>query len=491
MGVARRLGFSGAVALFVAATAPGATQAATRDGSWLVNRLRSNEIVVESGLVVRGPVDLRRAEVVRRVFRCRGCTFGGPLIAPDVTFARTVDLSGSTFAAVDFRGSTFEAAALFGPAVVGSEAAEPRKPRFKGRVDFSLATFEGPAAFRDGSFDRRADFEDARFAEVTFSRTRFSKRATFARASFRGATLFYRTHFSSPASFEESDFRSRVDFSRALFQRGGLFGRAQFGAGGLFLGTRFLAPPGSGKAATFQGVASAGDLNFTFATFKPHERSSSVYTATFSELVSARAVRLREVEFAGPIAMNELQVRDLVMDVDDVAHVADPANQKLVLKAIEESAKERGDLATANDAEYAYRVLRQDDYSPVGRALDDVFYRGVAGYFVRPLRPLLVLALLATIAAALRAFRTTETGPSSGSRARSAWRKSRRLGGAFVTSLLNTFSLVGPRRSGDDRDPYPVGLRLEIFVYRVLLVCALLGLANSNPTLREMVDTLF
>jgi len=31
---------------------------------------------------------------------------------------------------------------------------------------------------------------------------------------------------------------------------------------------------------------------------------------------------------------------------------------------------------------------------------------------------------------------------------------------------------------------------IEVFVYRLLLVCALLGLANSNPTLREMFDTL-
>jgi hypothetical protein len=51
-------------------------------------------------------------------------------------------------------------------------------------------------------------------------------------------------------------------------------------------------------------------------------------------------------------------------------------------------------------------------------------------------------------------------------------------------------ALVGRRRS--DRDgSESSGRRLEIVAYRLLVVCALLGLANSNPTLRQMVDALF
>jgi hypothetical protein len=69
--------------------------------------------------------------------------------------------------------------------------------------------------------------------------------------------------------------------------------------------------------------------------------------------------------------------------------------------------------------------------------------------------------------------------------ARSAARGSR----SVLADALDTISLVGPR--GSNGVTLPPARRLEIFVYRVLLVCALLALANSNPTLRQMVDSLF
>jgi hypothetical protein len=56
--------------------------------------------------------------------------------------------------------------------------------------------------------------------------------------------------------------------------------------------------------------------------------------------------------------------------------------------------------------------------------------------------------------------------------------------------LLDTLALVGRRRS-DGESGDSSRRRLEILAYRLLVVCALLGLANSNPTLRQMVDALF
>jgi uncharacterized protein YjbI with pentapeptide repeats len=499
-GLLRRFGFSSAIALLLAWAPPGALAQpqGVKDGSRIAERLRSNTAVVESELVVRGPLDLSGTDLAGRVFRCRGCTFEGPVSAPDVRFARTVDLSGSTFKDdVNFRGATFEAPALFGAAVVETKANRVRRTAFRARADFSLAVFEESTSFGSAVFSDSADFDDARFLDATFATARFAAGATFARASFRGAVLFYRTIFGRSAAFEESDFRRRTDFSRASFRDGGVFTRAQFAEGALFLGTRFFVGSGSAAAGRFQSVASGGDLNFTFATFKrlgkpSNEESGNV--AVFSELVCARTVRLRDVEFAGLIAMNELQVRDLVMDVPDVRRVDDRDDQRIVLQTIEESAKARGDLVAANDAHYALRVLRQQDFSPLGRALDYVFYRGVAGYFVRPARPLLVLALLATMMALIRAIRSSSNPPQAprrGPRRQRMWRAARRHSGEFVTSLLNTFSLVGPRWGGSDRAAPSLGLRVEVFAYRLLLVCVLLGLANSNPTLREMVDTLF
>jgi hypothetical protein len=70
---------------------------------------------------------------------------------------------------------------------------------------------------------------------------------------------------------------------------------------------------------------------------------------------------------------------------------------------------------------------------------------------------------------------------------------SRRAGNVvhnLFTSFLDTFALLAPRR-GSDAAARPLLQRLEAFGYRLLLVCALIALANSNPTLRQMVDTLF
>jgi hypothetical protein len=49
-------------------------------------------------------------------------------------------------------------------------------------------------------------------------------------------------------------------------------------------------------------------------------------------------------------------------------------------------------------------------------------------------------------------------------------------------------SLEEPAGSVEARPIPPLAERFEGIAYRVLLVVAFVGLANSNPTLREMVD---
>jgi hypothetical protein len=99
----------------------------------------------------------------------------------------------------------------------------------------------------------------------------------------------------------------------------------------------------------------------------------------------------------------------------------------------------------------------------------------VAGYFVRPFRPLYWLLGLVIIAAFLRALRwkAREPGP-----VRRAWLK-------FVHALEYTIT----RRGEVPEEPKPLR-RLELTVYAVLLACFLLALANTNPTLRDMVDAI-
>ena len=105
-------------AVLVLVAAPRAAADAKRvDGDAIVQQLKEGHSFVGEGVLIDGPLDLSVGDkdVIGRVFKCRGCTFAGPVSAPDVTFDRTVDLSGSTFEdTVDFTGATFNAPVLFG-----------------------------------------------------------------------------------------------------------------------------------------------------------------------------------------------------------------------------------------------------------------------------------------------------------------------------------------------------------------------------------------
>jgi hypothetical protein len=55
----------------------------------------------------------------------------------------------------------------------------------------------------------------------------------------------------------------------------------------------------------------------------------------------------------------------------------------------------------------------------------------------------------------------------------------------FGHELLDTFRLILPGSGATAK-----GRRAEAFAYRLLFVCMLIGFANSNPTLRQMLDAL-
>jgi hypothetical protein len=69
-------------------------------------------------------------------------------------------------------------------------------------------------------------------------------------------------------------------------------------------------------------------------------------------------------------------------------------------------------------------------------------------------------------------------------------RRAKHESAAFLTCVFDTFALVGPRWGGPGGGEPSLGERFQVIIYRLLLVCALIGLANSNPTLRSMFDTL-
>jgi hypothetical protein len=123
--------------------------------------------------------------------------------------------------------------------------------------------------------------------------------------------------------------------------------------------------------------------------------------------------------------------------------------------------------------------------------LDFVFYRTSAGYLVRPSNPLLVLLVLAAVMALYRAARTATGEPG-----RPATVATRTAAG-LPRSFIQTVSLIVPVRwmagggeAATSIDRSGTFIQIETFAYRVLFACVLIGLANSNPTLRQMLDSI-
>ena len=477
-----------AVAFMLAVAQPGSAWGARGLPAHAITRdLRAGRPVVLQGVDVTGPLRLSAADSVEAVFKCRRCTFEDAVTVSDAKFERTVDLTGSDFmVGADFRGVEFE-----GPALLrGSEFAE--------RADFSLAVFGDLSTFTEALFDEAAVFSNARFEDAAFVAAEFDS-ARFDGATFRGAARFHGASVDGFATFSDADFRRRSDFSSSEFDGGVDFSGAQFGGDASLLGATFVAPGPRVEAATFQDASAAENLNFTFATFDsdtPANKPRATALAAFPDLVCGGSLIFDNATFApGDIDMQRLQAHDLIFNVDVAAHLGDKQQRRSILTMIENSAKARDDLQAANDAHYALRVDRSKDFGAVKHTLDAVFYRGIAGYFVRPFRPLVILFAIVALLSLLNAVRVAR-GASSESdlqvamrRGRRVWTRTSRDCGNFLVCFLDKLGLIRPQR-GDGNAPPPLRTRLEGFVYRVLVVCAVLGLANSNPTLRQMVETL-
>lgn len=414
----------------------------------LLKLLRGGPVTLNAAQVT-DTLDLRRLRVLHHPFTCRGCTFLGAILGQGVVFERTLDLSGSTFQGpIEMQQAEFA-----GPVLLGSPPAlRADRTTFSAAANFSVARFDDLATFQWARFDKVANFTLARFGATT---------------------IFGNTGFKEPALFKRALFRGNVDFGAAYFNQVGDFAQASFAGDAVFIGAWFIGT-GSQYAAIFERATSAGGFNFSFATI---DRASTFERLTASKGVSFQGALLPSREV---LTMDGLAAHDLFMSVADVSGSVQPLDQRGVLDLIEASADARKDLGTANDALYAKRELISGGYAWPARLLDAVFYRGVAGYLVRPLRPL--LALLALVAA-FSLYRLAKP-----LRVRVRPLGLRRLGRGLARwghEVLDTLALVFGRGS-----PAGESRRIEILAYRILLVCALIGLANSNPTLRQMVDAL-
>jgi hypothetical protein len=183
--------------------------------------------------------------------------------------------------------------------------------------------------------------------------------------------------------------------------------------------------------------------------------------------------------FKGEIAVGGLTTPVLVLDPHEAARHVEGPDVVDVLRRIESSAKDAQNFALANDAFYERQIVLSHHYSRPRRVVDAVFYRGIAGYLVRPFHPLLTLLVLTGVLSILRALR--------GSRARAGASRLRKMH-AFSVDFHALFlrSLLEAVRW---RSSIPPGKGLEVFTYRLLVVCALVGL-YADPTFRQIFEFL-
>lgn len=95
---------------------------------------------------------------------------------------------------------------------------------FAGNVDFSSATFEGPAMFdKKVCFSKLAEFSGANFVEeADFSDARFEGGVRFSKTDFKQDVSFYETVFCADGEV------STLDFSQVVFHQAVEFSEARF-----------------------------------------------------------------------------------------------------------------------------------------------------------------------------------------------------------------------------------------------------------------------
>jgi hypothetical protein len=458
--VRRPLAAAALASLALAAAAP-ARAAVTMSGDEVVAALKQRGLSLTHATIT-STVDLRGG-VVRHPFSCRDCVFRGGLLGDDAVFDGTLQLSGSQISGpMLMRRATFRA-----PVIAGPTGGNPGYTSFAGRVNFTFARFEDVASFVRASFAHDADFTAARFADE----------AVFAQVTFGGQAVFERVSAPRGVDFRDSDFNATTSFAAAELGPPADFSDARFASFAGFSGTRFT------RDGTFVGVVFGYDGGRTYGVAFDHatvERNLVFDLAQFSGRANFRrtsadgALSFERADLNPPagklLVFTDVSAGAFAMDVDAAQTVVQRSDRERVLELIETGAKARGDLGVANDARFSLEVMRSREQPWWKRIPNVVFFRVVAGYFVRPFHPIVALVLLVAIVALVR------VGRAAAGSFRSELSR-------FAHEFLDALALIVP--GGDDG-----GRRLEALAYRVLVVCALIGFANSNPTLREMFDAL-
>jgi hypothetical protein len=543
-GVLAGFGLTWATAA-VAAAAPGD---GTVPAATLIQQIADGKPIEYDGVTVVGDVDLSSVDTAARIVRCTDCTFTGSIRASNAIFNRVVDLSGA-----DIRGDARFDGAIFRDAFLMSRTVD-RAARIHGRTSFTLAAFHGPATFDAIRMDGDADFRVSQFlGYASFANANALGTISFDSSLFEGRAMFGGTSvpdedddlpagvgcptpihgtFVGPSSFVSVAFAGKLDARGRCFAGDASFAGATFAAVDFdlarFGGSARFDDVGIEGPASFRAVRVDGALWFRNAALHgPTDFDSATFVGRtdLHGTVASDSLSLEDVTIKSTIGLDQVHAASFRMQLGRLKSLQSKPIQKQVLTMVEATAREQGDLATANDAAFERSSMETDDKQG-SEWMAGMLAREVGGYFVRPLYPLraiLALFLLGTLirfadrtslrtaiasgalrvgagASSLRSSNAVPDLPTMAAKGRGAMAGlGMGVGGTFLAmaySAQDTLRAAFSLKLGSDETRPANGRELMVAVakavewiaYKLLFATFLLGLANSNPTFKQLIE---
>lgn len=466
---------------------PAGAQTSTMTAAELAHRISAGQLVELTDVSVEGDVTLPRTTRVTAPVRCRRCRFSGSVRAPDTVFERGLDLEASVVGGdLDLSGALLDD-------WVNLDGA-----RVDGAAMLRGATFADTLSLRQAEFGASLDFDHGRAkGAVSAARATFAGPARFTATQFAGRADFGQGRFPAGARFDDVVFEGAPTFSLAEFEGDAIFDGAELRAGGSFQFARF-------DDLSFVRAVASGNLAFDEAVV---DGEADFDGLTSSGTASLAGMRLR----SGSLFVEQMTVKDLTMDVDLVPAIRGRVAQKRMLRALETSAKERGDLSVANDARFHLLSMKGKEKQGWRAVVDDL-HRVGGGYLVRPVHPIASFALLLAAASFVRltfsAFIAIRARRAAGEEGRARLvpiaRETKRFllrvsqGAARVCKSVADSLSVAFRRRPDVPKPTPTKLRSygtalggwgEYLLYKILLAVIILTIGNANATVRELLES--
>ncbi len=425
---------------------------------------------------IDGTLDFTEVQVRGIPIIITDSTVNGNVIAPNVTFADTFDLSGTRVKGdLNIDHATFQRDAVFSnSAVEGSFQAKS----VRAHQAFNLASVEisGDTHLERAVLSEGLNAEQALFhGDSVFTGATFSAAVFVSRATFEQQLVFVRTSATSGADFRVATFNSD-----ALFSEASIAGTLDLAGAKLFPEPRdddALATPRACTCLLDFGDSSVGSLAMPDTNV-----------------------------FRGDIRIGNARLGALTMAKVLVDRIVGLDNQVAALNSMEDTARANGDTSLANETSFEGDVLKHSDDSFFWKwIIWWPFGEQIAGYLVKPLRPARAMLILAAAAALLRigamALERRRVGRSPADKANFRWWfgiAASAVGRASSVAInpkppsgtLNLEKIEDIEKSDPQHVLGAAGLWAEWGVQKALNAVLIISLGNAVPGFKEVIDSI-